>query len=141
MCTLNKVYELIRDEQSRQMGNFIPEISEYLQKLSTKAELYVSEVKGNCAGFVFFYCNDPKKFFSYISLLMVAPECRGRGVGAELVRQVIATTESRGFSKCRLEVRKDNFSAIRLYRDLGFYTLEECGEKYLMEAVVKKSCH
>ena len=128
------IIDLIRSEQIRQTGNFVPESDEFFKKLAAKAEVLSHDVFEQCLGFVFFYCNEPDKYSSYITLLMVAPAARKLGIGAGLVRYVLALTAKRGFRVCRLEVRKENAAAIKLYETMGFCPIEDRGDKYLMEA-------
>ena len=52
--------------------------------------------------------------------LIVAPEARGRGLGARLLNAVEAEARARGCAELRLEVREDNAAAIRLYEQSGF---------------------
>ncbi|MGH9879538.1 MAG: GNAT family N-acetyltransferase [Nitrososphaerales archaeon] len=125
---------LICEEQVRQRGNFVPNDEGYLQKLSDKAECISHYSPDGISGFVFFYCNEEEKFSSYISLLMVAHKSRKNGIGAALVRCVLTLTKQRGFNRCCLEVRKENSAAIKLYESMSFRTIEDRGEKYLMEA-------
>ena len=129
-----KIVDLIQDEQIRQTGKFVPKEEEYLEKLADKAELLSHESLDRCLGFVFFYCNDPTKYSSYITLLMVAQTSRQLGIGASLVKYVLTLTAQRGFKVCHLEVRKENLAAIKLYEKMGFRKLEDCGDKCLMEA-------
>lgn len=131
-----KIIDLILVEQIRQMGNFVPEDDGYLEKLADKAELLSHDSLDQCLGFVFFYCNDPAKYSSYITLLMVAQASRKSGIGAALVQYVLTLTAQRGFKVCRLEVRKENAAAIKLYETMGFFQLEDRGDRYLMEAQV-----
>ena len=130
------IINLIRDEQIRQGGRFIPEGQEYLQKLIDKAELVSHGSSSKCLGFVFFYCNDPEKKSSYITLLMVSPDSRRTGIGASLVKYVLEQTQQRGFKVCCLEVKKDNGGAIKLYQSVGFCEIEDRGDRYLMQAAV-----
>ena len=129
-----KIVDLIHSEQVRQIGNFVPEGDEYLEKLADKAELLSHDSLEHCLGFVFFYCNDPAKYSSYITLLMVAQASRKSGIGAALVRYVLTLTEQRGYKVCRLEVRKENVAAIKLYETMGFCLVEDRSDRYLMEA-------
>jgi len=128
-----EIADLIHAEQIRQNGEFCPDVDGYLQKLAERAEVVSHDEFGRCKGFVFFYCNDPQKQSSYITLLMVAPDSRNAGVGAALLRYVLFLTRQRGFKFCRLEVRKSNNAAIRLYESMNFRTVGDRGEKYLME--------
>ena len=52
-------------------------------------------------------------------LLAVAPACRRRGVGAALLRAVLADCEAAGVATIHLEVRAGN-PAVRLYEGAGF---------------------
>lgn len=62
-------------------------------------------------------------------LLAVHPRHRGAGVGAALLRSVIADGEARAIDRLHLEVRADN-SAIGLYRAHGFDKVGERRDYY-----------
>jgi ribosomal protein S18 acetylase RimI-like enzyme len=55
----------------------------------------------------------------YVSVLAVAPDARGTGVGSRLLERVVAAAGRLGRSVC-LDVGLDNTDAIRLYERLGF---------------------
>lgn len=57
---------------------------------------------------------------SWIGGLGVAPAHRSKGVGAVLMRRVIAEARSRGLRELWLEVLVQNAPAVRLYERLGF---------------------
>lgn len=57
---------------------------------------------------------------AYLISLWVAPEVRGRGVGAALVRSLVAWARARGVRRVVLDVGMHNTSARRLYEGLGF---------------------
>lgn len=52
--------------------------------------------------------------------MWVAPEARGRGVGAALVEAVIEWTRDAGYDRIYLEVADGNAPAIALYASCGF---------------------
>ena len=56
----------------------------------------------------------------YLISMWLAPEARGRGVGAELVREVIAWARGRGLRRLVLDVGVHNAAARRLYELMGF---------------------
>lgn len=62
--------------------------------------------------------------------LATLPESRGRGVGSALLAAVITAAGRRGCGLLRLEVRKDNAPAIRLYERHGFRRIGEYGHYY-----------
>lgn len=63
-----------------------------------------------------------------ISLL---PGWRGRGIGTALMQRMLAHLAGAGYAKASLSVQKQN-PAARLYRRLGFQTITETDEEYLM---------
>ena len=126
------VLEIISDEQKRQSNTFIPDDPAYLEKLSRSAELLIHQDESGVLGFCFFYCNDPKKQKSYITLLCTPLRARGKGIGSALIQHVLFISRRREFCFCELEVRKANFSALKLYQQAGFTATEERGEKVLM---------
>lgn len=56
----------------------------------------------------------------HISAVFVHPGSWGRGVGAQLVRQVLAEGRARGYETFQLWTHADNARAQRLYEGLGF---------------------
>lgn len=52
--------------------------------------------------------------------LIVAPQARGRGIGAALLEHALLAAAARGCERLALEVRSDNAGAIALYRRHGF---------------------
>lgn len=54
--------------------------------------------------------------------LAVAPEARGRGLGARLVGRFLYQARLRGAERAFLEVATDNAPALALYRRAGFAT-------------------
>lgn len=62
-------------------------------------------------------------------LLAVIPEARRNGVGAALLRSVVADCTARGIVSMHLEVRDGN-DAIKLYRNAGFSKVGERRDYY-----------
>ncbi len=56
---------------------------------------------------------------------------RGRGVGTQLLREMLALLRSQGYRQASLAVQKANY-AMRLYEKVGFKTVRETGEEYIM---------
>ncbi len=132
------VEALIREEQLASKGNFINRINieDYLDKIRSKAEFLTYYVKGECKGFVAFYCNDPFKKNAFITLVLVSPRLRGQGISKVLLSGVLSFCKLREFKNCSLEVQKNNFSAMKVYRNLGFEIVEEDEEKYIMKVAL-----
>ncbi len=56
---------------------------------------------------------------------------RGRGIGTELMQQMLELLKAKGFEKASLAVQKENY-AVRMYEAVGFRTVGENEEEYLM---------
>ena len=63
-----------------------------------------------------------------ISLL---PEYRGRGIGTELMKEMLKLLKEQGYEKASLAVQKANY-AVKMYKNLGFEIVEEKEEEYIM---------
>jgi ribosomal protein S18 acetylase RimI-like enzyme len=57
---------------------------------------------------------------AWVGGMGVAPEWRGRGHGAAIMRQLLATAQTVGVCQVQLEVLEENAAARRLYDRLGF---------------------
>ena len=58
-------------------------------------------------------------------------EYRGHGIGTELMKEMLAVLKSCGYKQASLAVQKANY-AVRMYRDIGFETISENEEEYIM---------
>jgi ribosomal-protein-alanine acetyltransferase len=58
------------------------------------------------------------------------PEAQGKGVGSALIEASEDAARARGCRSLRLEVRKDNAVAIRLYERLGYTRIGEYANYY-----------
>lgn len=135
MPDLNQLEALIIQEQNDQLGMFITnntDIDSYIHKLTTSAEILAHYINGECAGFIAFYCNDVEKQSSFITLLLIAPEYRGKKIASSLIDAVISIAQVRGFAWCSLEVKKNNFAALELYKSKTFNIQEVREDSFLM---------
>ena len=137
MTIPESVIALIEEEQKAKNGLFVPDDAKYLEKLADHAELVVHQNKYGILGYVFFYCNAPDKKAAYITLIGTSAQARGKGVGYGLLQHVLHTSKQRGFLTCHLEVRKNNIQALNFYQKIGFASIEDRGEKYLMSIQLK----
>lgn len=64
-----------------------------------------------------------------ISLL---PEYRGMGLGKRMLSELLSELRGAGYDRVTLAVQKENRKACGLYSGLGFVTVGENGEEYLM---------
>ena len=58
-------------------------------------------------------------------------EYRGLGIGTDLMKKMIEKLKVKGYKKTSLAVQKDNY-AFRMYQALGFKTIIEKEEEYIM---------
>lgn len=63
-------------------------------------------------------------------------EYRGRGVGTELMRKMLELLRAEGYEKVSLAVQKANY-AVKMYKRLGFETVGENEEEYIMVCGLK----
>jgi ribosomal protein S18 acetylase RimI-like enzyme len=129
---------LIADEQRRQRGRFLDgvDVSTYLAKLEARGEILSDSTQDHCRGFVAFYCNDETTRQAYITLVLIDPRDRGRGLGRALVGAVLDIARRRGYRTCRLEVAKQNDSARALYMSMGFQMVEARALNDLLEVAL-----
>ena len=63
--------------------------------------------------------------------ISVRPEYRGSGIGTTLMRSMLGYLRQQGYAKASLSVQKANYAA-RMYTKLGFRTIGENDEEYVM---------
>jgi ribosomal-protein-alanine N-acetyltransferase len=66
----------------------------------------------------------------YIANLAVHPGVRGQKIGRSMVERIIADLIIRGADDLALHVKENNHAAIRLYKSLGFRTIEKTPDYY-----------
>lgn len=129
---------LIKAEQKKQKNRFIEtnDLDDYLVKIQNNADFITHYSSGQCAGFVSFYCNDPSRKLAFITLVLIAPEFRGKGLANLLIDYTLEFCKKNGFKKCELEVREDNLAAIKLYQNCGFKVESKNKGKLLMSFIL-----
>ncbi len=56
---------------------------------------------------------------------------RGKGIGTAMMREMLDLLRQQGYQKASLAVQKANY-AVKMYRDVGFRTVDENEEEYIM---------
>jgi [ribosomal protein S18]-alanine N-acetyltransferase len=77
----------------------------------------VAELNGTIAGYII-ACLEKER--AEIASIAVLPRYRGRRIASQLLTRTLRTLEGLGASTVSLMVRRDNLSAIELYRKFGF---------------------
>lgn len=81
----------------------------------------VAKVDSELVGFVILQLeNQDDTVFGHIITLNVASKFRRKGVAQRMLLESESILRSRGITECRLEVRQDNSSALKLYETLGY---------------------
>ena len=55
-----------------------------------------------------------------LHILAVSPDCQGKGIGSEMIREAIRLARANGMKAVRLDALASNIPAHRLYKSLGF---------------------
>lgn len=110
-----------------------------LHKIHTHGEFLA--VRGqDLVGYLAMYANDCVTGIAYVTLVAVKPECQNMGAGAALLEAGIDLARSRSMKAVKLEVKKANTGAVRLYERLGFCTIGEASHDsvYMMKTLSDK---
>ena len=123
------------DAPPREIIN-LPELQIYIRDFGTQPNDHclVAELGGAVVGAVwvrdmpdFGHIADGVPSFA----ISVKPEYRGSGIGTNLMRSMLDHLRQRGYKKASLSVQKANYAA-RMYQKLGFRTIGENDEEYIM---------
>ena len=115
---------------------FLPELQVYVRDFGTRRGdvAFAAESGGKVVGAAwsrimndYGHINDDTPSLA-ISLYK---EYRGIGIGTELMLALLGELKSVGFGQVSLSVQKAN-RAVRLYRKIGFVTIDENDEEYIM---------
>ena len=113
-----------------------PELQVYIAGFgnSKHDKALIAEVDGNIVGAIWArIMND----YGHIDVdtpslaMSVLKAYRGMGIGTLLLEQMLSAEKAAGYAKLSLSVQKDNY-AVKLYRKVGFTTVSETDEEYIM---------
>jgi ribosomal protein S18 acetylase RimI-like enzyme len=113
-----------------------PSIWIYIDGFGSKKDdhCFVAEFNGKIVGAVWVRCI---KAFGHIDdevpefAISLYPQYRGKGIGTELMRTMVAYLKAKGYSKTSLAVQKDN-CAVKMYQQVGFEISDENEQEYIM---------
>lgn len=116
----------VAEHLSRCDRDFVPPLSdrvniaEYARKIANRATRFEAWSGGTLVGLVAAYSNDLETRIAYITSVSVLREWAGKGIAADLLGKCIEHAKAVGMRQARLEVARDNTSAIRRYASCGF---------------------
>ena len=58
-------------------------------------------------------------------------EYRGQGIGTKLMKEMLSILKEKGYKRASLAVQKANY-AVKMYDNVGFKTVDENDEEYIM---------
>jgi ribosomal-protein-alanine acetyltransferase len=124
---LDKLYEL-EEECFDQEAFSKHQIAYLLTDYNTIA--LVAKVEGTIAGFIIAQVEvEENTEFGHIITINVAPKIRRQKIATNLLKEIETILKQKGITECRLEVREDNHSAIKLYKTLSYQKVGKL-EKY-----------
>ena len=113
-----------------------PELKIYYECFGSGTADYclVAEAEGQVVGAVwtrimddYGHVDDETPSFA-ISLI---PEYRGRGIGTEMMKEMLSLLKGQGYKQASLAVQKANY-AVRMYENVGFDVADENAEEFIM---------
>ena len=113
-----------------------PELRIYYDDFGSRPgdHCFAAETEGNVVGAVwtrimndYGHVDDETPSFA-ISLL---PDFRNKGIGTRLMREMLSLLKECGYKQASLAVQKANY-AVRMYEKVGFETIDENEEEYIM---------
>jgi GNAT superfamily N-acetyltransferase len=89
------------------------------------AEVVVAEIDGEVVGSGYALIKEAKDYLKYeqyvhLGFMYVKPDFRGIGVNKAVLDALVMWSKSKNMTEVRLEVYKENASAIRAYEKAGF---------------------
>lgn len=109
-------------------------LSEYVEKILSSAHLiYRLSSENKLIGLVVLYCNNIVDLKSYIALVAVRKDYRGKGLAKDMMKEAIEIVKNNKY--LTLGIHSNNEIAISLYMNLGF-TIKENGDRKYLELVI-----
>lgn len=95
-------------------------IHDYAHKISIKTERFEAWIGNELIGLVASYFNDKKNRTAFITTVSILPQWQNCGLASRLMTRCIRYAQLKKFTQIKLEVNKNNYPAIKLYKKHGF---------------------
>lgn len=120
----------------------LPELQVYIANFGNEdADIcFLAEVDGKIVGAV--WCrimNDYGHIEDAVPSLAISlyKEYRGYGIGTALMKRILHELEQNNYERVSLSVQKNNY-AFRMYKNIGFETIAENEEEYIMVYQIRR---
>jgi ribosomal protein S18 acetylase RimI-like enzyme len=107
-------------------------IPAYVDKILDRAVIVEALEGDRRLGLIAFYANDATKKQAFITLVLVHPDARGKGVARTLLKVAEERIRSKRFDSIKLRVLGGNKKAIGLYIKAGYEVSEALGDELEM---------
>ena len=81
--------------------------------------IFVAEIEGQVVGFISTW-HDDEAGIGHIPNISLVPECRGKGIGRQLIEYALDQFREHGLTHAKIETLEQNAIGNHLYQDVGF---------------------
>lgn len=114
----------------------LPELKLYFEEFGTRRgdNCLVADFGGKAAGAVWARIMDD---YGHVDdetpsiAISLYREYRGRGIGFQMMQEMLEQLKAQGYKRASLSVQKANY-AVKMYKKLGFAIVDENEEEYIM---------
>ncbi len=95
------------------------------RSIEDKQVLGIRDASGKLSGVLDLVRGYPQESVCFIGLFLLLPECRGKGLGGQVMRSVAESARQQGFQALMLGVVEENQAGIRFWKTCGFQLVEK----------------
>lgn len=103
-------------------------LSHYCEKLAQYGKVWLHYDMGNPVSIIAGYFNDEATQTAYLSMLAVAEKYQGKGLASSLLSEFEDYAVKSAMAYVKLEVRKNNFVAQKLYSKFGYQVIGDASD-------------
>ena len=94
------------------------DIEQFYSKIKLLANIITCRVNNKLVGLCVFYCNDTNTFQSYLTLIAISAQHRGKGIASQLCLRMEKSAATCGMT--HLSMHTNNPIALHMYQHLGY---------------------
>lgn len=114
------------------LGNRV-NLQDFSKKIFARSTTFEAWANQMLVGLLSVYLNDKVNHLGYINNVSITKDYMGKGIATTLLNLCVEHAEQYNFKEINLEVAKNNTRAIQLYKNIGFYDVENKGDFLLMK--------